>query len=135
MISNRPYLIRAIYEWLVDNDWTPQLLIHADDEGVLVPREYVRDGEIVLNISPTAVQNLVLGNESIDFDARFSGRAMHVSVPVKSVVALFARENGQGMAFPEEELPETSHETTTGADAAKADVKKGKTPNHLKIIK
>lgn len=97
--STRPYLIRAIYEWCTDNGLTPYVAVRVDD-GVQVPREYVKDGEIVLNISFEATGSLKLGNEFIEFSARFAGVAREIIVPVDHVIAIYARENGQGMAFP-----------------------------------
>ena len=103
MTSSRPYLVRALYEWIVDNGMTPYVLINAEDEQVVVPRQFVENGKIVLNINPSAVQNLQLGNDYLELDARFSGSPMHVSVPVMAVLAIYARENGKGMVFNEEE--------------------------------
>jgi len=97
--STRPYLIRALYEWCTDNGFTPYVAVLVDDT-VQVPREYVRNGEIVLNISPEATSALKLGNDYIEFKARFAGTARDIMVPVERVVAIYARENGQGMAFP-----------------------------------
>lgn len=102
MISSRPYLIRALFEWLVDSELTPHLLVDVGDERVQVPPQYVRDGQIVLNISPTAVKNLQLGNDFITFNARFGGVATDIMVPTESVLGIYARENGRGMLFPEE---------------------------------
>lgn len=103
MTPSRPYLIRALYEWIVDNGQTPYVLVDAEDEQVVVPRQFVDGGKIVLNINPSAVQNLELGNGFVELDARFSGTPMHVSVPVMSVLAIYARENGKGMVFSEED--------------------------------
>ncbi len=97
--SNRPYLIRAIYEWCTDHGLTPYVAVLVDD-SVRVPREYVKDGEIVLNISFDATSSLKLGNEFIEFKARFAGTPREIQVPVANVIAIYARENGQGMAFP-----------------------------------
>ena len=97
--STRPYLIRALYEWCTDNGFTPYVAVAADD-SVQVPREYVKDGEIVLNISFDATSSLKLGNEFIEFKARFGGIAREIVVPMGRVIAIYARENGQGMAFP-----------------------------------
>lgn len=99
MTSSRPYLLRAIYDWILDNEMTPYLLVNDNHPEVHVPREYVEDGKIVLNISPSAVDSLYLGNEEITFSARFSGEAMQVYVPLQSATALYAKENGQGMIF------------------------------------
>jgi len=103
MTPSRPYLIRALYDWIVDNGLTPYVLVNADDEDVVVPRQFVEGGKIVLNINPSAVQNLELGNAAVEMDARFSGAPMHISVPVMSVLAIYARENGKGMVFNEED--------------------------------
>jgi len=97
--STRPYLIRALYEWCTDNGFTPYIAVQVD-EGVQVPREYVKNGEIVLNISFDATSSLKLGNDFIEFKARFAGTAREIIVPVGRVIAIYARENGQGMAFP-----------------------------------
>lgn len=102
MTSNRPYLIRALYDWLVDNDLTPYLLVDAERESVRVPSRYVEEGRIVLNVSPTAVRDLTLGNELIAFEARFGGTAFSISLPPDAVLGVYARENGKGMLFPEE---------------------------------
>jgi len=105
MTSNRPYLIRALYEWILDNQMTPHLLVDAGHPRALVPAQFVQDGKIVLNVSNTAVCALVLGNEVIDFEARFGGVAMNVEVPVEAVLGIYARENGHGMLFPDEVPP------------------------------
>src|SRR6186997_2996987 len=97
--STRPYLIRALYEWCTDNGFTPYVAVLVD-ETVQVPREYVKNGEIVLNISFDATSSLKLGNDFIEFKARFAGSAREIMVPVNRVIAIYARENGQGMAFP-----------------------------------
>jgi len=103
MTPNRPYLIRALYEWILDNDMTPHLLVDTSRSPTVVPSQFVQDGKIVLNVSPGAVRELVIGNEEIVFNARFSGRPMDVLVPVEAVMGIYARENGHGMLFPEDE--------------------------------
>ncbi|MDY0107353.1 MAG: ClpXP protease specificity-enhancing factor [Giesbergeria sp.] len=97
--STRPYLIRALHEWCTDNGFTPYIAVRVDD-SVQVPREYVNDGEIVLNVGFDATSNLQLGNDYIEFKARFGGKPRDIMVPVGRVIAIYARENGQGMAFP-----------------------------------
>ena len=97
--STRPYLIRALYEWCTDNGFTPYVAVKVDG-SVQVPREYVQGGEIVLNVSMDATSALKLGNEFIEFKARFGGKARDIMVPMHRVMAIYARENGQGMAFP-----------------------------------
>ena len=102
MTPTRPYFLRAIYDWIVDNECTPYLAVYADAPGVEVPREYVENGEITLNISPTAVANFHMNNDLVQFNARFNGISQTISVPIAAVLGVFAKENGQGMAFPEE---------------------------------
>jgi stringent starvation protein B len=97
--STRPYLIRALYDWCTDNGFTPYVAVSVDDT-VQVPREYVKNNEIVLNISFDATSSLKLGNDFIEFKARFAGSAREIMVPISHVIAIYARENGQGMAFP-----------------------------------
>ena len=97
--STRPYLIRALHDWCTDNGFTPYLAVYVD-RSVQVPMEYVKNNEIVLNVSFEATSQLQLGNEFIEFKARFGGSAREISVPVDHVIAIYARENGQGMAFP-----------------------------------
>ncbi len=101
MTSSRPYLLRAVYDWIADNGLTPQIVVDAQQERVRVPATYVREGRIVLNIASTAVRGLKLGNEWVEFSARFDGTAFDVAVPVHAVLAIMARENGTGMSFPE----------------------------------
>jgi stringent starvation protein B len=100
--STRPYLIRALHDWCTDNGFTPYLAVYVD-RSVQVPREYVKNNEIVLNVSFEATSALQLGNEFIEFKARFGGVARDISVPVDHVIAIYARENGQGMTFPTDE--------------------------------
>ena len=115
MTSSRPYLIRALYDWIVDNDHTPYVLVDAGSDQVVVPREYIDKGKIVLNISPTAVHALLLSNDEVSFSARFSGKAQEIRVPISHVLAIYARENGQGMMFNEDE------ETTPPPSGPKSD--------------
>ena len=105
--STRPYLIRALYEWCTDNGFTPYVAVVVD-ETVQVPREYVKDNEIVLNIGFDATSSLTLGNDFIEFKARFAGSAREILVPISHVIAIYARENGQGMAFPLEAAVRTA---------------------------
>jgi len=97
-IPNKPYLLRALYEWCVDNGYTPHLAVKVDSH-TQVPTEHVRNGEITLNVGPSAVHKLQMGNDVIEFSARFGGVARHISVPVANVYALYARETGHGMTF------------------------------------
>lgn len=116
-ISTKPYLLRAIYEWCTDNGYTPYLAA-AVDASTRVPREFVKNGEIVLNISFTATSGLKMDNDFINFSARFGGIAREISIPVGNVVAIYARENGQGMAF-EVSTPEPDAVDTVPDDEAK----------------
>jgi stringent starvation protein B len=97
----RPYLLRALHEWITDSGDTPHLVVDVSDEAVCVPRQYVKDGKIVLNVSFSATQFLKMGNDFVTFEARFGGTSFGVSVPIKSVLGIYARETGQGMIFPE----------------------------------
>ncbi|PWQ99027.1 ClpXP protease specificity-enhancing factor [Leucothrix arctica] len=115
MTSNRPYLMRAIYEWILDNDMTPHVLIDADLPTVEVPRQYVEEGRIVLNISPGAVQQFAIDNDCLGFSARFGGKPFSIYAPINAVRAIYAAENSEGMMF--ELLPTSdSDEEVTGSD-------------------
>jgi len=116
MTSNRPYLIRALYDWLLDNDLTPHLLVDSNADGVDVPRRFVEDGRIVLNINPSAVMNLVIGNELISFNARFGGKETDIFVPPEAVLGIYARENGRGMLFPDDDNNQSSDDDTDPPD-------------------
>lgn len=102
MTSHRPYLLRALWEWIADNGMTPHLLVDAGQAGVRVPAHTIKDGKVVLNIADRAVAKLEMGNEAVSFTARFGGVSHPVSVPVSAILAIYARETGQGMALPEE---------------------------------
>jgi stringent starvation protein B len=99
MKSNRPYLIRALYEWIAENDCTPHLLVNAEYPGVQVPSGYANDGQLVLNVSSSAVRHLQLGNDAVSFEGRFGGVPQSLYIPAAAVLAIYARENGQGMVF------------------------------------
>ncbi|QIK37047.1 ClpXP protease specificity-enhancing factor [Caldichromatium japonicum] len=114
MTSSKPYLIRAIYEWILDNQMTPHLLVDVHFPQTRVPLEFATDGRIVLNIAPSAVRGLVIGNEWIEFSARFGGVARDVLIPTEAVIGIFTRENNQGMFFPEPEYPAVSAQSSTG---------------------
>ena len=127
MTSSRPYLLRAVHEWIADNDLTPQIVVNAQHEHVRVPDAYVRDGKIVLNISHTAVRGLSIGNEWVEFSARFGGNSFDVVVPINAVLAIMARENGTGMSFPD-----------TGADGSPPESQRRPEPRgrpSLKVVK
>ncbi len=116
MTPSRPYLLRALHEWIVDNGMTPYILVDAEQDQVEVPAQYVENGKIVFNVGPTAVRNLDLGNERVMLDARFSGNPFHVDVPINAVIAIYARENGKGMVFTDEEEGEEPPTPPTGGD-------------------
>ena len=122
---SRPYIIRAIYEWIVDNDCTPHLLVNAEAAGVMVPEAYVSDGQIVLNISPTAVMALDIGGEAVAFNGRFGGAPHDIYVPINAVLGIYTRENGQGMVFdsPTEPDPEPPERDPTPPDRGKPALK------------
>ena len=103
MTSSRPYLVRAMYQWIVDNGTTPYLLVDAENDTSQVPTDHIQDGKIVLNIAPMAISGLTLGDDAISFSARFSGKSQTIHVPIEAVLAIYARENGQGMMFTEED--------------------------------
>jgi stringent starvation protein B len=126
MNSSRPYLIRAIHEWILDNEMTPHLLVDMEGDGVDVPAQQGQNGKIVLNISPQAVEGLMLGNDAIGFRARFGGIATDVYVPVAAVMAVYAKENGRGMVFSDDDGA-PGHDDGSGR-------KTGRKPD-LKIVK
>lgn len=132
--STRPYLIRALYEWCTDNGFTPHVAVTVDD-SVQVPREYVKDGQIVLNISFDATTALKLGNEFIEFKARFAGKAREIMVPINQVSAIYARENGQGMAFPIEPAKGPRVATTTPNNLASVSDPASAAGSEVKVVK
>lgn len=147
-ISTKPYLIRAIHQWCSDQGLTPYISVVVDHR-TLVPRQFVQDGQIVLNVSADATQSLVIGNEMIAFQARFGGVAQNISLPVDNVSAIYARENGHGMAFEvgagsfgdeETEAPELEPGLSDGPASADADADEPSPPkgggrSHLKLVK
>ena len=102
MTSTRPYLIRGIYDWIIDNRCTPYLLVDASAQGVRVPRQAIKEGQVLLNIAPHAIDRLDLGLDEVRFNARFSGVSQSIVAPVAAILAIYAQENGQGMMFPAE---------------------------------
>ncbi|MBB3191619.1 ClpXP protease specificity-enhancing factor [Halomonas cerina] len=130
MQSSRPYLARALYQWLLDNELTPYIVVDAEQPGVEVPRQFVQNGQIVLNLGPTAVRDLFMENDAIGFAARFGGQPMQVWVPTEALVALYARENGVGMVFGHEpvmpEVPaDEADDSTQDAGPSLAGVESG----------
>jgi stringent starvation protein B len=130
--GTRPYFIRAIYEWLVDADFTPYLLVDAYWPGCELPQQFVEDGRIVLNVMPSAVRDLVLGNEAVMFSARFGGMPMAIQVPVGAVLGIYAKENGEGLFF---DATEYSPEPPPIAEAEPAIEKAAKPRPFLSVVK
>lgn len=125
MQSSRPYIARALYQWLLDNDLTPYIVVDAEHAGVEVPRQFVQNGQIVLNLAPTAVRDFAMENEAVSFSARFGGRPMQVMVPIDALIAIYARENGVGMVF--------GHEPVMPAEAVEPEEKEPR-PNELESV-
>ncbi|RTZ62869.1 MAG: ClpXP protease specificity-enhancing factor [Aquificaceae bacterium] len=111
MTSNRPYLVKAIYEWIMDNGVTPHVVINALDENVMVPQQYVDEGKIILNVNPSAVQDLVIDDECIMFSARFGGKPYNIYAPMHTIMGIYAAENGQGMSFEIGDAPPPKDDT------------------------
>ena len=150
MSSQRPYLLRALYEWIADNGMTPHLLVDATSAGVRVPPHTIKDGRVVLNIADRAVAKLTMDNDGLRFSARFGGVSQSVVIPMGAVIALYARESGHGMALPEEPQAEASSASgapasTTAAEPAERPAAEDGPPddvpeppkrgNHLRIVK
>jgi len=151
MSSNKPYLVKAFYEWISDNDLTPYIMVDVHVYGVLVPMNYVADGQIVLNVASSAVGTISLGSKAIEFSARFGGKLEHITVPYGAIGAIYAKENGAGTSLPIEhpdvdedevvdELPDKPKSTlssvaSTGSEKDKSNKPKGKSKASLKIIK
>ena len=127
-VSRRPYLLRAMHEWISDSGHTPHVIVDALRAGVEVPSGYIKDGKIVLNLSITATQRLQLKNDGIEFDARFAGVAHHVRVPMTAVLGVYARETGEGMIFSEAETEPTPPQrpTSEGSPSASPDTRRAK---------
>ena len=130
MTPSKPYLVRALYEWLLDNEMTPHVLVNANAESVMIPKGIATDGKVVLNLAPGAIQQLEMTNEHLSFSARFSGVAQNVYCPMVSVLAIYARENGEGTMFAEDAPLEEGR----AEDGAEKTDKKSKPPG-LKIVK
>lgn len=151
MSSNKPYLVKAFYEWISDNDLTPYIMVDVNVYGVLVPMSYVADGQIVLNIAGSAIGTIALGDKAIEFSARFGGKLEHITVPYGAIGAIYAKENGAGTSFAIEHLSEGENEivdvipekpkstlssvASTGSDKVKSNKPKEKSKASLKIIK
>jgi len=125
MTSSKPYLVRALYQWILDNGNTPYILVDTAADQVSIPDGIANDGKVVLNLAPAAIQNLEMTNSQISFSARFNGVAEQIFVPVSALLAIYARENGEGMMFPAEQATDSA----SGNDAARPK------PPTLKVIK
>lgn len=147
-VPKRPYLLRAYYDWLLDSGFTPYLVVDADYPNTFVPNEYVKEGQIVLNLSPTAVGSFQLTNEKIAFSARFNGRIREIEIPMGAAVAIYARETADGLMFEPEvcyeqdlsvaeqpTLLNTEFETTTQVEDKEVVVDKDKPLSHLRVVK
>ena len=132
MSSNRPYLLRALYEWIGDNDMTPHLLVDATQDGVQVPKAAVKDGRVVLNIAARAVAGLDMGNRELRFKARFGGVSQSVIVPMAAILAIYAQETGQGMMLPEDGGALAEEQTGDAPDPPEDGPKRG---GHLRVVK
>ncbi len=140
MTSSRAYLLRALNEWILDNNCTPYIVVDARVEGVQVPQEHVQDGQIVLNINPASVRHLLMDNEGVSFDARFNGKSQSLYAPIHAINAIYAKENGQGMVFAEEPAPTDPDgpkgpRRTDVASGPKKPEKTSTTRPQLKVIK
>lgn len=134
--SQRPYLVRAMHEWMTDNGKTPHVVIDAGLPGVSVPVEHVQDGKIVLNCSYDATKNLVIGNDMIEFEARFNGAPHHVSAPIVAVLGIYARESGEGMLFTDkQEEGESAQPADTDNDDGPEPPTAGPGGPHLRVVK
>jgi stringent starvation protein B len=135
-LPKRPYLLRALYDWIVDSELTPYLLVTVDDERVQVPREYVSEGKIVLNVSPMAVRNLDLGQNAVAFSGRFGGRPFPIHVPMASIQAIYAKETGEGMMFEAETIdPPPEPEGPPPEPDGAPDPDSSSPGGHLKVVK
>ena len=143
--SNKPYLLRAIYEWIVENNATPHVALFAENPDVLVPEQFVEEGKIILNISPTAAEGLLIDNNSLSFSARFGGKPFNVYAPIGAVLALYASENGEGLSFDQEPYDDTPPEDPTptliesvdtgGKKPSSSSKSKKSKPPSLKVVK
>lgn len=137
MTPSRPYIIRALYEWILDNGFTPHIVVNSLFDGTEVPQEFVNDGQIVLNVSPSAVSGLELSNDSVSFSARFGGVPRNIFVPSMAILGIYARENGQGMMFDSEIQTDPDPSSPTKKTEVDSTKKKSPTENRpsLRIVK
>ncbi|MGI5308019.1 ClpXP protease specificity-enhancing factor [Rheinheimera sp. WS51] len=137
MTANRPYLLRAFYEWIVDNDCTPYLVVDAVAAGVKVPVQFIQNGQIVLNVLPSAIANMQLGNDAITFNARFGGQPFSIYIPTQAVLAIYAKENGAGTVFTLEEEEDEAEIFSNNLedDSTPPEPPKPKKGSHLRVVK
>lgn len=135
MNSSRPYLVRALYEWIVDNDCTPHLLVDVEYPGVSVPHGFASDGQIVLNVSPSAVRHLHMDNQAVSFEGRFGGVAHSLFVPGDAILAIYARENGQGMVFDSDAGTQHLPDEVEGDDEPQPEPPRPSGRPSLKVVK
>ncbi|MFT5351870.1 MAG: stringent starvation protein B [Gammaproteobacteria bacterium] len=133
MTSNKPYLLRALNEWILDNGQTPHIIVDVNAEGMAVPEQAISDGKLVLNVAPQATRHLEMSNEAITFQARFSGKSYDIYLPIDAVMAIYARENGQGMMFASTKDDEQSGTLEKNPDSTS--INKPLPGSHLKLIK
>ncbi|MCK7543856.1 ClpXP protease specificity-enhancing factor [Marinobacter bryozoorum] len=138
MSSSRPYLVRAFNDWILDNHCTPHIVVDASIQGVQVPADHVANGQIVLNVSPSAVKALIIGDDALEFSARFGGVPMQVYIPLQAVMAIYARENGEGMVFGSEPGSPDPDGTARSTDSDREGKSEGERPSgrpSLKVVK
>lgn len=136
MTPSRPYILKALYDWLLDNELTPHLVVNAEEDNVSVPREFVDDGQIVLNINPSAVRDFYMGDDAVAFNARFSGQPMDIYVPMRAIMAIYAKESGQGMGFGSEPGADIYLQEEVVNESAQPEAKKAeKKKPALKVVK
>ncbi len=135
--SRRPYLLRAMHEWITDNNQTPHIVVDAAATGVQVPPQHVKDGKIILNVSLSAAQGLLLGNDALSFRARFGGVSQDIVVPVAAIIGIYSRESGQGMIFGDNESPAGSPPPSPQSPAPASPTQRapGSRKSHLKVVK
>ena len=135
MHSNRPYLVKALFDWIVDNQCTPYIVVDAFFEGVSVPRDFVKDGQIVLNIAPRSVSNFSMSNEAVSFSTRFSGVPVDLYLPTMSIMGIYAQENGRGMMFePDDDPPPNSPKIVQSEGSSEPTPGKSSKPS-LRVVK
>lgn len=138
MTSSRPYIVRSLYEWILDNEYTPYVLVNAMADGVQVPQQFVKNGQIVLNIAPMAIMDLQLANDAMSFNGRFGGVPMDIYVPMTAVMGIYAKENGQGMIFETDEPspePPKAPFRPKAVDKNKPSGEQGKPKGGLRVVK